>query len=118
MKNIASQEYQKESNLLHEYQRQLTLSLSEIKTVINLLDTPVTPPSQDEELLDKVTLANRLVIQVTQRLENLEQQRQLLQGEPSFTELENHEAIRDLMTNKLEEIRQKTEQWEYIAEAS
>ncbi|MEA5509789.1 hypothetical protein VB715_08430 [Crocosphaera sp. UHCC 0190] len=115
MKNIASQEYQKESTLLIEYQRQLTLSLSEIKTVINLLDQPIATPNEEQKLWEKVALANRLVTQVTQRLEYLEQQRQLLQDEPRFAEIENHEAIRDLMAHKLEEIRQKTEQWKYIA---
>ena len=115
MNNISLQDNQTLEAILNEYQKQLALCLKEIKQVIHLLDSPLLVSGKETQLSEKVALANRIINKTTQRLENLKQHSQLLEGKAHLTELENYGDIRELLSYQLEKVKQKTEQWKYSA---
>ncbi|EHJ13351.1 hypothetical protein CWATWH0003_1964 [Crocosphaera watsonii WH 0003] len=69
----------------------------------------------EQQLSEKLTLANQIIAQTTQRLEKLEQQGQLLRGQPHLTELESYRETRELLAYQLEKVREKTQEWQYSA---
>jgi hypothetical protein len=115
MNNIASDNNKTLEAIFNDYQEQLALCLTDIKRVIQLLDTPVVVSANKQQLSEKVALANQIITQTTQRLKNLEQHSQLLQDQSDITELENYGEIRELLSSQLDQIRQQTEQWQYSA---
>ncbi|MGB5769537.1 MAG: hypothetical protein WBM32_06660 [Crocosphaera sp.] len=115
MNNISFDNNKTVQAIFNDYQEQLSLCLMEIKQVIKLLDTPVVTSVKEQQLSKKVALANEIITQTTQRLENLEKHSQLLQNQSHITELENYGEIRELLSYQLDKMRQKTEQWQYSA---
>ncbi len=115
MKNLSSDHHKTVEAIFNDYQEQLALCLTEIKKVITLLDAPIVLSENEQQLSEKLTLANCIITQTTQRLENLEQHSQLLQGQTHLTELENCGEIRELLTYQLEKIRKKSQEFQYSA---
>ncbi|MDJ0842702.1 hypothetical protein [Crocosphaera sp.] len=115
MNNLSSAHNKTVQAIFDDYQEQLSVCLTEIKKVINLLNAPMIVPENEQELSKKLTLANQMVAQITQRLEKLEQHSQLLQGQSHLTELENYGEIRELLAYQLEKIRQTTQEWQCSA---
>ncbi len=111
MNNISFNNNKTVEAIFNDYQEQLSLCLMEIKQAIKLLDTPVVTSVNEQQLSKKVALANEIITQTTQRLENLEKHSQLLQNQSHITELENYGEIRELLSYQLDKMRQKTEQW-------
>ena len=115
MNNISLEDNRTIEAILNDYQAELALCLKEIKQVIHLLNSCVVVSSNKTQLSEKVDLANCIISQTTQRLENLEQHSQLLQGKTHLIELENYRGIRELLSYQLEKVKQKTEQCKYSA---
>ncbi len=115
MKNLSSDHNKTVEAIFNDYQEQLSLSLTEIKKVISLLDAPLVISGNEQQLSEKLTLANRIIAQTTQRLENLEHHSRLLQEQTHLHELENYGEIRELLAYQLEKIRKKTQEWQYSA---
>ena len=115
MNNLSSAQNKTVQAIFDDYQEQLSLCLTEIKKVINLLDAPMIVSGNEQQLSEKIGLANQIMSQTTQRLENLEQHSQLLQSKTHLTELENYGEIRELLAYQLERIREKTQEWQYSA---
>ncbi|MDJ0729998.1 MAG: hypothetical protein QNJ33_08400 [Crocosphaera sp.] len=115
MNNLSSDHNKTIQAIFNDYQEQLAISLTEIKKVINLLDIPMVVSGNEQQLSEKLALANRIIAQTTQRLEKLEQYSQLLQGQPYLSELENYGEIRELLAYQLEKMRNKTQEWQYSA---
>ncbi|MGK7939570.1 MAG: hypothetical protein AB4062_05355 [Crocosphaera sp.] len=115
MNNISLEDNRTLEAILNDYQEKLALCLKEIKQVIDLLNSPLVVSGNETQLSEKVALANRMINQTTQRLENLKEHSQLLQGKAHLTELENYRDIRELLSYQLEKVKQKTEQWKYSA---
>ncbi|MDJ0578437.1 hypothetical protein [Crocosphaera sp.] len=115
MNNLSTDHNKTIQAIFNYYQEQLSLSLREIKKVINLLDAPIVISGNENQLSEKLALANQIIAQTTQRLEKLEQRSQLLQGQPHLTELESYQEIQELLVYQLEKVRQKTQEWQYSA---
>ncbi|MDJ0600373.1 MAG: hypothetical protein QNJ37_16225 [Crocosphaera sp.] len=115
MNNLSSDHNKTVQAIFNDYQEQLSICLTEIKKVITLLDTPMVVTGNEQQLSDKIALANHIITKTTYRLERLEQYSQLLQGQTHLTELENYGEIRELLGYQLEKIRKKTQEWQYTA---
>ncbi|ACB50177.1 unknown [Crocosphaera subtropica ATCC 51142] len=115
MNHLSSDHNKTVQAILNDYQEQISLCLTEIKKVINLLDAPIMISGNQQQLSEKLALANRMITQTTERLEKLEEHSQLLQNQSHLTELENYGEIRELLAYQLEKIKQKTEKWQYSA---
>ena len=115
MKNLSTDHSKTVQGIFRDYQEQLSLCLTDIKKVINLLDTPMVISGDEQQLSEKLTLANKIIAQTTQRPEKLEQQGQLLRGQPHLTELESYQEIQEVLVYQLEQVRETTQEWQYRA---
>ena len=115
MNNLSTDHNNTIQAIFNDYQEQLSLSLSEIKKVINLLAAPIVISGNETQLAEKLALANPIIAQTTQRLEKLEQHSQLLQGQPHLTELESYQEIQEVLVYQLEQVRETTQEWQYRA---
>ncbi len=115
MNNLSSEQNKTMEAIFNDYQQEISLCLTEIKRVITLLDAPMMISGNQQQLSEKLALANHIITQTTERLEKLEQHSQLLTKQPYLSELENYGEIRELLAYQLEKIKQKTEQWQYSA---
>ncbi|WP_107671183.1 hypothetical protein [Cyanothece sp. BG0011] len=115
MNHLSSEQNKTMEAIFNDYQAEISLCLTEIKKVITLLDAPIMVSGNQEQLSEKLALANQMITQTTERLEKLEQHSQLLKKEPHLTELENYGEIRELLAYQLEKIKQKTQKWQYSA---
>ena len=115
MKNLSSDYHRIRQGIIDDYQEQLSLCLREVKKVISLLAAAMVVSGDQHQLSEKLALANYIITQTTQRLKKLEQYSQLLQGQPHLTELESYKETQELLAYQLEKVRQKTQEWQYIA---
>lgn len=69
---ISSENYTNLPNLV-DYQKQLALSLQEVKGAIEILESSQKITNNELEIAQKLDLANELLDQVNQRLKGLEQ---------------------------------------------
>lgn len=115
MNNLSSEQNKTIEAILKDYQEEISLCLTEIKKVIALLDAPMIISGNQQQLSKKLVLANQMIAQTTERLEKLEQHSQLLKEQPHLKELENYGEIRALLAYQLENMKQKTERWQYSA---
>ncbi|EAZ91395.1 hypothetical protein [Crocosphaera chwakensis] len=115
MNNLSSEQNKTMDAIFNDYQEEISLCLTEIKKVITLLEAPIIISGNQQQLSEKLALANKIITQITHRLETLEQHSQLLKKQPYLTELKNYGEIQKLLAYQLEKIKQKTEQWQYSA---